>query len=106
MPLSPETDNSYNTLAGYHGLLDKKITVRVIIAPTRKDYDKLLSEELGLSTEIPSKKSEVMRVRINDILILSTFAYGQEASIKYKREEYYKGLIESMNKVFETFLSI
>lgn len=99
-------ENSYNTLAEYHGLQNKRILVRVIIAPTRKDYDSILSKDLNLAKEVPSKKSEVLRVKINDILLLSTFAYKQESSVEYTRESYYKSLIESMNKVFENFLAI
>lgn len=99
-------NNSYNTLAEYHDLKDKKILVRVIIAPTRKDYDSILREDVNLPKEVPTSKTEVLRVHINDILLLSTFAYGPESTVKYTREEYYKSLIESMNKVFENFLAI
>lgn len=99
-------ENSYNKLAEYHGLSNKRILVRVIIVPTRKDYDRALSEDLNLKKEVPTKKSEVIRVHINDILLLSTFAYRQESSVEYRREVYYKSLIEGMNKVFENFLAI
>ncbi len=99
-------NNAYNTLAEYHGLQDKKIMVRVIITPSRKDYDSILSKEVNLPMEVPTKKSEVLRVHINNILLLSTFAYGQESTVEFTREEYYKSLIESMNKVFENFLAI
>lgn len=98
--------NSYNTLAEYHGLQNKKILVRVIIVPNRRDYDKILSSVIGSSKAVPTKNSEVFRVHINDILLLSTFAYGEESSVQYTRESYYKSLIECMNKVFENFLAI
>lgn len=98
--------NAYNTLAEYHGLQNKKILVRVIMAPSRRDYDKVLGGVLNLPKEVPTKTTEVLRVYINDILLLSTFAYGQESAVKYTRETYYKSLIDSMNKVFENFLAI
>ena len=41
-------NNAYNTLAEHHGLQDKKIMVRVIITPSRKDYDSILSKEVNL----------------------------------------------------------
>lgn len=99
-------ENSYNTLAGYHGLQDKKVLVRVIIAPSRTDYNLALSKALNLHKEVPSKPSEVLRVHVNDILLLSTFSYGQESTVKYSKEIYYKSLIDSMNNVFENFLAI
>ena len=99
-------NNAYNTLAEHHGLQDKKIMVRVIITPSRKDYDSILSKEVNLPMEVTTKKSEVLRVHINNILLLSTFAYGPESTVEFTREEYYKSLIESMNKVFENFLAI
>lgn len=98
--------NAYNTLSKYHGLSKKNISIRVIIASTKNDYDKILGGLIGLSGEVPTKKSEVARTHINDILLLSTFAYKQESTVEYTRENYYKILIDSMNKVFETFLSI
>ncbi|GEM_PF-5672740 len=98
--------NAYKTLSKYHGLDKKNLSIRVIIASTRKDYDTHLAEELRLAGKIPSKKSEVARTHINDILLLSTFAYNDEATVEYTRENYYTTLIDSMNKVFETFLSI
>lgn len=98
--------NAYKTLSKYHGLDKKNLSVRVIIAPTRKDYDRNLSEELKLKGKISSDKSEVARTHMNNILLLSTFAYRDESTVKYTREYYYTTLIDCMNKVFESFLSI
>lgn len=101
-----EVIDSYDILAKQYCLYDKKLFIEVTILPSKKEYDKFLSNELGLKNEIPTKKSEVSRSYMNNIVLLSRFAYSEETTVKYSREFYYKTIQERVKEVFETFIAI
>ncbi len=92
-------------LLNYFNLEKKFPPIRVILAPNREEYIRLVKEFLRVDTEEASKSYRIAQPQHTDLLLLAPSAYSTDSIYKYSAEEYKKLIFHEMTHMFEEYLS-
>ncbi|MGE0174299.1 MAG: hypothetical protein AB7T49_15995 [Oligoflexales bacterium] len=70
--------------------------IRVIIAKTRIDYEYVVTRELGVDIEIPSRPSRIAQPQRNTLVLLSPTAFGNESCYEFSKDDFSRLLIHEL----------
>ncbi|MFU8796546.1 MAG: hypothetical protein ACNA7X_04550, partial [Dehalococcoidia bacterium] len=79
--------------------------IRAILVPSRREYDRLVVDLLGVDIEVPSNPGRVAQPQRTDIVFLSPSAYRQHSTYSYDADEYRRLVFHELVHVFEEHLS-
>lgn len=97
---------AYKELENYFHLMDKKFSIRAIIAMNRREYNYISKMILKLRGNNGSKKKQVAVTSKNDLLLLSPFAYEEETTYTYNENQFKKIIYGQVVHMFHEFLSL
>ena len=92
------------SLGEYLGI-EKPAGLRAVIAPDRKEYEKLVVKWLGVDIEIPSNPGRIAQPQRKDLVFLSPRAYREQSTFEYHPEEYERLIFHEVTHVLEELLS-
>jgi len=92
-------------LSVYFHLRSDFPSIRVILAPNRKEYELLVKKLLKVNIEIPSNPSRIAQPQRTDLVLLAPSAYLTDSIYSYSPKEYKRLLFHEMTHMFEEYLS-
>ncbi len=79
--------------------------LRGILAPCRSEYERLVTELLGVPIELPSHPGRIAQPQGTDLVFLSPAAYAEHSHYPYDQAEFGRLVFHEMTHVFEECLS-
>ncbi len=79
--------------------------LRAILVPTRREYERLVVNLLGVPIEIPSNPGRIAQPQRTDLVFLSPLAYKEHSIYEYHREEYERLIYHELVHVWEEYYS-
>lgn len=79
--------------------------LRAILVPTRKEYERLVVNLLGVQIEIPSNPGRLAQPQKTDLVLLSPSAYAKHSTYVYRRGEYRRLVAHETVHIYEEHLS-
>jgi len=79
--------------------------VTAILAPNRKEYDRLVKEFLKVDIETPSSPGRIAQPQRTDLVLLAPSAYAKDSFYKYEPKEYKRLIFHESMHMFEEYLS-
>ena len=87
-------------------LLKKSFPVVIaILAPNRKEYERLVKELLRVGIETPSNPGRIAQPQRTDLVLLAPSAYSKDSIYEYSPEEYKRLIFHEVVHMFEEYLS-
>jgi hypothetical protein len=93
------------TLSKYFELTLAKHNIRVVLTPSRLEFDKQVLNFLKISSETPSRRSRIAQPQGTDLVLLSPSAYFLDSIYRYNYEEYARLLCHELTHIYHELLS-
>lgn len=97
--------SSYKKLKEYFEL-QNDISIRVVLAPNRLEFEYIIISKLNVSIEIPSRSSRIAQPNKSQLVLLSPIAYETESSYKYKSEDFERLIFHELVHMFQDYLIV
>ena len=79
--------------------------IRTVLAPDRREFDRLVRDLLRVETECPSLPSRIAQPQRTDLVLLSPSAYGEHSIFAYIPDDYGRVLAHELVHMVEEHLS-
>lgn len=96
--------SAYDNLSSYLSFNIEK-PVRAILVPDRKEYERLVTDLLGVNIEIPSNPGRIAQPQRTDIVFLSPSAYKDHSIYTYNARQFSMMICHELIHVFEEAMS-
>jgi hypothetical protein len=93
------------TLSKYFELTLENHNIRVVLTPSRLEFDKQVLNFLKISSETPSRRSRIAQPQGTDLVLLSPTAYFLDSIYRYNYEEYSRLLCHELTHIYHEILS-
>ncbi len=80
-------------------------SLRLILVPDRKEYDRLVIKLLGVDIETPSNPGRLAQPQKTDLVFLHPSAYDRDSSYVFRPDEYTRLIRHELTHVFEEYLA-
>ena len=98
-------DRALPAITGYFGLPSSFPKVRVVLVPSRAEFDRLVRDLLGVAIETHSNPGRIAQAQRTDTVVLSPPAYEIHSSFEYDEEGFRRLLVHELVHMVEEFLS-
>lgn len=92
-------------LSGYFDLTIVFPCVRAVLVPDRSEFDRLVTDLLGVDIEKPSNPGRIAQPQKTDIVFLSPPAFEQHSTYEYDPDDFRRMIWHELVHVFEEHLT-
>jgi len=79
--------------------------IRVVLVPSRNEFDRLVRDLLRVKIEVPSHPARIAQPQRTDMVVLSPSAYAEHSTFDYVPAEFDRLLVHEAIHMVEEFLS-
>jgi len=97
-------DRAVEELSKYFSV-ERAEGLRAILTPSRKEYERLVVNLLGVDIEIPSNPGRIAQPQKKDLVFLAPSAYEEHSTYKFEPAEFGRLVFHETVHVFEELLS-
>jgi len=98
-------DAKLPALTSYFEVSEPFLPIRVVLVPSRDEFDRLVRELLRVEIEVPSHPARIAQPQRTDMVVLSPSAYEKHSAFDYVPAEFDRLLVHEAVHMVEEFLS-